>query len=73
MSPASGGDYHRSDWTEDDGFITVECTKRDCPWEIVVPDAETAGDAWGDHMYDVGVADGWDRAKADSAESVAGG
>lgn len=45
---------HVSSWGEDDdGWLTVTCS---CGWGrgAVWPAAEDAGDAWGDHMYDIG-------------------
>lgn len=48
---------HISQWDYDDGWITVSCEREGCGWSITVPDAETGGDAWGDHMYEVGYAD----------------
>lgn len=48
---------HVSTWTEDeDGWPVIVCS---CGWTAQsMPDAETAADAWGDHMYVVGFKDG---------------
>lgn len=44
---------HVSEWDEDEQrWPTVACS---CGWGgNSFPDTETAADAWGDHMYDVG-------------------
>lgn len=50
---------HMSVWETEGayGSVTISCACRGLG-PLEVPDAETAGDVWGDHMYEVGRADG---------------